>query len=385
MEDQSNTIEQEVVEQPQVVEQAPEQPAEQVTQEAPQEAPFKIYDSFEDLQSAQQPAEPQPQAEPQQDVPQYTEPQHSMEQTQGATTQPEPRAEEFNQQDVDLAVTQYLSERLGREIESLDQLTESQGTQLDERVAAIAQFVEETGRNPQDWFAYQSLNTSEMDDMTAVRVQLATDHPSLNANELNMLISNKYKFNPDVHTEEEIAYSQLQLKMDATKAKESIEKMRESYKAPEQQEANETGFDSIIDEEWVEAMAKDVSGMQGLEFDLGGDKSFMFNISPEYKRELIEKNVKLEEFFDPYVNEQTGQWDFDLLASHRTVIDNIDNIVKTAYQQGMSDGQRNVVSRASNVQAVAPQEQTQPQGNDLGKQLRSIYSKINPKTTFFNA
>ena len=84
------------------------------------------------------------------------------------------------------------------------------------------------------------------------------------------------------------------------------------------------------------------------------------------------------------MNEQ-GQWNFDLLSSHRAVIDNIDSIVKTAYQQGMSDGQRNVVSRASNVQAAAPQEQTQQQGNDVGTQLKNIYAKINPKTTFFNA
>ena len=132
-------------------------------------------------------------------------------------------------------------------------------------------------------------------------------------------------------------------------------------------------------------MAKDVTGMEGLEFDLGGEKTFLFNINDDYKRQLIEKNVKLEEFFDPYVNEE-GQWNFDLLSSHRTVIDNIDQIVKTAYQHGMSDGQRNVVSRASNVQAAAPQEQTQPQGNNLGSQLQSIYKKINPKTTIsFNA
>ena len=43
----------------------------------------------------------------------------------------------------------------------------------------IAQFVEETGRSPQDWFAYQSLNPSEMDDVTAVRVQMASEYPNL--------------------------------------------------------------------------------------------------------------------------------------------------------------------------------------------------------------
>lgn len=382
MEDQTNTIEQEVVEQPQTVEQAPEQPTEQVTQEAPQEPPFQIYDSFEDMQAAQQPAEPQTQPDPQQQDSYYAEPQNSME-TQDAPTQPEPRAQ-FNQQDVDTAVTQYLSERLGREISDLDQLAAQENPQLDERVAAIAQFVAETGRNPQDWFTYQSMDTSGMDDMTAVRVQLATDNPSLTAPELSMLISNKYKLNPDVHTEEEIAYSKLQLKMDAGKAKQSIEQMRETYKAPEQQEATEQGFDSIIDQEWVNNMVRDVNGISGLEFDLGNGREFTFNITPDYKRELIEKNTRLDEFFDPYVNEQ-GNWNYDLLSSHRAVIDNIDSIVKTAYQQGMSDGQRNVVSRASNVQAAAPTEQQQQQGNDIGAQLKNIYAKINPKTTFFNA
>ena len=378
MEDQTNTIEQEVVEQPQTAEQAPEQ----VTQEAPQEAPFAVYDSFEEMKSAQQAPEPQTQTEPQQGEPQLSQPQHSME-SQEAPTQPEPRGD-YNQQDVDQAVSQYLSERLGREISDLDSLATQQPNQLDERVAAIAQFVEETGRNPQDWFTYQSLNTSEMDDVTAVRVQLATDNPSLTAGELSMLMSNKYKMNPDVHTEDEVAYSKLQLKMDANQAKSSIEKMRESYKAPEQQEATEQGFDSIIDQEWVDNMVRDVSGINGLEFDLGNDREFTFNITPEYKRELIEKNTRLDEFFDPYVNEE-GKWNIDLLSSHRAVIDNIDGIVKTAYQQGMSDGQRNVVSRASNVQAAAPTEQNNQQGNDIGNQLKNIYAKINPKTTFFNA
>lgn len=382
MEDQTNTIEQEVVEQPQTVEQAPEQPAEQVTQEAPQQPPFQIYDSFEEMQTAQQPAEPQTQPEPQSEQTQYSEPQHSME-TQEAPTQPEPRGN-YSQQDVDQAVSEYLSERLGMEISDLDSLSAQQSTEMDERVAAIAQFVQETGRNPQDWFTYQSLNTSEMDDMTAVRVQLATDNPNLTANELGMLITNKYKMNPDVHTEDEIAYSKLQLKMDANKAKESIEQMRETYKAPEQQEATEQGFDSIIDQEWVNNMVRDVNGINGLEFDLGNDRAFTFNITPDYKRELIEKNTRLDEFFDPYVNEE-GNWNYDLLSSHRAVIDNIDSIVKTAYQQGMSDGQRNVVSRASNVQAAAPTEQNTQQGNDIGTQLKNIYANINPKTTFFNA
>ena len=50
-------------------------------------------------------------------------------------------------------------------------MPQQQESVLDERVEAIARFVQETGRDPQDWFRYQQLNASEMDDMTAVKMQ----------------------------------------------------------------------------------------------------------------------------------------------------------------------------------------------------------------------
>ena len=43
-----------------------------------------------------------------------------------------------------------------------------------------------------------------MDDVTAVRIQMASEYPNLAPDELNMLIQSKYKTDPDLHTEEEI-------------------------------------------------------------------------------------------------------------------------------------------------------------------------------------
>ncbi len=368
MEDQTNTIEQEVVEQPQVEEQVVEQPVETAE---PQQAPFQIYNSAEELAQAQMAAvqeEPTP-------TPQVEE--APMEEAQETPVQPEPRAPQYSEDQVDQAVTRYLSEKLGREITTLDDLTQPQ-VQIDERVQAIAKFVEETGRNPQDWFTYQSLNASEMDDMTAVRVQLATDHPNLTIDEVNMLMGSKYKLDPERFTQEEVQLSQLQLKMDAANAKSQIEKMRDSYAAPApvQEEVEE-----IVNDQWIADMRREVSQLSGIEFDLGNDKSFTFGIDDQYRNELMDKNARLDEFFDPYVREN-GTWDYDKLSSHRTVIDNIDKIVRSAYQQGMSDGQRNVVSKAANVQASAPVEQGPVQQNSLGQQLRGILRANSSKMTF---
>lgn len=369
MEENQNTIEQGAVEQPQPQEQVVvEQPVEQAE---PQQAPFQIYNSVEELAQAQQQTvqeEPTP-------TPQVEE--APMESAQVNPVQPEPRAPRYSEDQVDQAVTRYLSEKLGREITTLDDLTQPQ-VQIDERVQAIAKFVEETGRNPQDWFTYQSLNASEMDDMTAVKVQLATEHPNLSIDEVNMLMGSKYKLDPDRYTQEEVQLSQLQLKMDAATAKGHIEKMRDSYAAPAPAEQE---VDEIVNDQWIADMRREVSQLSGIEFDLGNDRSFTFGIDDQYRNELMEKNARLDEYFDPYVRDD-GSWDYDKLSSHRAVIDNIDKIVRSAYQQGMSDGQRNVVSKAANIQATAPSEQGPVQQNTLGQQLRGILRANSSKMTF---
>ena len=114
--------------------------------------------------------------------------------------------------------------------------------------------------------------------------------------------------------------SKLQMKIDAQEAKKSIETMREKYKAPEVQEQ---AADNVFDETWIKNMVTEVDAMTGLEFDLGNEKTFTFGLDDDYKAQLVEKNSRLDEYFDPYVRED-GSWDYDMLSSHRAVIDNID-------------------------------------------------------------
>ena len=120
--------------------------------------------------------------------------------------------------------------------------------------------------------------------------------------------------------------------------------------------------------------------MEGLEFDLGNGKNFSFGIDDKYKSELIEKNSQLENYFDPYVR-QDGSWDYDKLSSHRTVVDNIDKIVSSAYRQGMSDGQKGIVSNAANISSGTPQE-TPTTENPLQGQLKNILRGNSSKLTF---
>jgi hypothetical protein len=282
----------------------------------------------------------------------------------------------YNESDVEYAVVNYLSERLGRQFDSIDELVSPQGPQIDERVAAIAQFVQETGRAPEDWFRYQALNPSEMDEMTAIRVQTASEYPNLSYDEINLLLSSKYKLDPEVYSEEEIRLSQLQLKIDSQKARHSIEEIRNRYAAPE---FDYEQVEPVFNDDWRREMVNEVGTLDGVEFDLGNGNTFTYGFDDSLRRELVHRNENLPNFFDSYIR-RDGSWDHDLFSSHMAVLDNIDHIVSSAYQKGLGDGQRTLVNRAANVSVGSPRQTNNNQSDPIIDQIKSIMGVGNSLT-----
>jgi hypothetical protein len=290
------------------------------------------------------------------------------------STEPQASADDdISDSEIESVIASYLSEKLGLQLDSVDaianMLQQQKQADIDERVSVIADFVSKTGRSPEDWFKYQSLNPSEMDDVTAVRLQFATKYPNLSQDEVQLLVNSKYKVDSDMYSDDEVRLSSLQLKIDAEEARKAINEIRDSYMLPEVKSSATQEVESPIDANWISTMSQEVDSMDTLDFDLGADSEFKFGIPQEYKSSLKQKNAKLDEFFDQYVG-QNGAWNFELLNSHRALIDNIDDIAKSIYRQGLHDGQRNLVTKAANVDISSPTPSGQPTGQDLiAKQL----------------
>jgi len=266
---------------------------------------------------------------------------------------------DLTDEEIENFVLTFLSERLGRDVQDFDSILGSQNAQsvIDERVAVINDFVQKTGRSPQEWFTYQSLNPSEMDDLSAVKTQFLIDLPNLTEKEVEVLINSKYRLDEDKYDENDVLYSKVQLKVDAEKARKEINSLRDSYAAPVASETQEEEFQPLFDNEWMNAMYNEVDAIEGLEFEVAKDKGFTFGLTPEYKSVLKQKNGNLENYFDQYID-RSGNWNYELLSSHQALVDNIDVIAKSIYQQGLSDGQKQVVESASNVSVNSPNPQT---------------------------
>ena len=254
-----------------------------------------------------------------------------------------------------------VSEMLGLEGMTKDSLLErldkeqTTASELDPTVQAIADFVAETGRSVNDWFAYQSSNPSEMDDMTVMKQNLQNQYPELSDEDAMLLLDNKYKLNADFHGEDEVRLGAIQMKMDATNARKDLESTRSKYLAPAEsgQTTSSEEIESPITAEWIGGMEESVEGMEALEFSVGKDKTFSFGLTDDYKSSLKQSQSQLENHFDQYVDD-SGNWNYELLNVHRTILDNIESIVDSAYKQGISAGTSNVVNQAVNPSDVNP-------------------------------
>lgn len=344
---------------------------EELMQMPPSTAP-EVADSSltADQESQTQGLSPQESTDPPQQN-QGTEPEQVMYQSQfGEQT----GGDEISHEEAMGFISSYLSENLGLDIDSLINGGNSNTADIDERLLPILEFVKETGRSPEDWFRYQMLNPSEMDDYSLVKMQMSLDYPELSQDEVAILLESKYKtLDYDLLDDKDRKMAELQLKIDANKARQQIDSLRSNYLTRvETTQSSYEQQDSIVDEQWLQNMVTDVEGLEGIDFELPGNKTFTFGLNPQYKDVLMSKNAELDTFFDQYVD-SSGNWNHEAFNMHRAVVDNIDEIVKAVYSQGLSDGQRKVVQNVANVQTMVPQT-AGPGGQQstLAQQIESI-------------
>jgi hypothetical protein len=293
----------------------------------------------------------------------------------------ESTTDELTDEEVNQFVNSYLQEQVGLDLDSILARLEQPAT-IDERLEPILKFVQETGRDPQDWFLYQSLNPSEMDDLSVVKLQMQNDFPDLSRDEVEMLVSAKYKTDSEFLDEKEQKMATLQLKIDAGNARKQIDGLRSNYLKPVERTAGqEPQVESFVDEQWVSTMMQEADALDGIDFELPGEKTFTFGLGDKYRETLKSKNANLESYFDQYVD-RDGSWNHEMFNMHRTVVDNIDEIVKAVYQQGMSDGQRKVVETAANVKVNTPNVGNVQSGNNVEEQLRQIIGESDSMMRF---
>ena len=120
----------------------------------------------------------------------------------------------------DEVVLQYLSEKLGRDLSSFDDLNtpgaETESSDFaSEQLRVINDYVKNTGRTVQDYLNTQSVDLSDVSDDAVIKEYLRVENPNLTEAELNDYVTATYKTDSEEYTARDVNAGKVQLNKDA--------------------------------------------------------------------------------------------------------------------------------------------------------------------------
>tara|TARA_R100001440_G_scaffold12383_3_gene21684 strand:- start:7341 stop:8411 length:1071 start_codon:yes stop_codon:yes gene_type:complete len=298
----------------------------------------------------------------------------------GETTEEQPSAEEEPKGLSEEEVRSFLSERYGREINSLDELAEarSEAPELPEDVAAYYKFKQETGRGLND-FMKVNRNLDEADGDTLLKEYFLITEDGLDAEDVEMMMDD-YKFDADLDDESDIKKAKLAKKKAVAKAKKYFEEQKEKYQAP----LESRGVGSLEDSEeyqaykqyveqakthqeeqrrrkdWFDEKTNEVfsDGFKGFEFSID-DKSYVY--TPGDRTELKKLQRTPEAWLNKYLDDKGLVKDAAGYHKSLAVAMNPEKFAQFFYEQGKANAVDDVMRKTKNInmsERSAPQTTT---------------------------
>jgi len=243
-------------------------------------------------------------------------------------------------------VLSFLSEKLGREIKSVEDITPSEFA--NEQVKAINDFVKTTGRGIEDYIATQTQNFDEMSDAEVLRFNMIREGYS--QAEADKMIAYKYKQDSDSFSDIEIETGLLEMKGDARQARAELNQLKEQYAsenvAPVQfkeKSLNEKyyGSDDGFAEAFNESLNQDITVTLGSE-----GNEWNWDIPEEAKQAFAESFESLDDLIP---RNEDGSIDTNRLIVERLILNNIDSVVEARATVAKSQGKEEVVKDLKNV------------------------------------
>lgn len=261
----------------------------------------------------------------------------------------------------DQVVLEYLSEKLGRDIDSFDDFDNTSGKTesndfASEQLQVINEYVKNTGRTVQDYLNTQTVDLSNVSDDALMMEYLKLDNPSLTDAELNDYMATTYKTDKEAYSDRETNAGKVQLMKDAKTARDYFNQVKEDYAMPT--EANSPEISEEERGEWLGQMESEVDDLEGLSFSMNDQgEEFTYNLDDDARQEIKSYNSDLENFFDKYVNE-SGDWNFDALNTDMYIMNNIDKIVRGVANQYRSKGTESVINEIKNPSFTQDKQST---------------------------
>ena len=240
---------------------------------------------------------------------------------------------------------------------------------LPDNVEKLVQFMEETGGDIQD---YVRLNAdySNVNEDVLLKEYYKNTKPHLTDEEISFVMEDKFKYDSDTDEERDIRKKKLAKKEAVAEARNHLEELKKRYYdeiklrpgvTQEQQKAmdffnrynQEQQIASQQHEEFVNN-TKDyfTNDFKGFDFEVG-EKKFRYGV--KNPNDVAENQSNLNNFVEKFLDNEGNVKDTKGYHKAMYAAQNIDRIVNHFYEQGKSDGIKNVIEGSKNPSTEARQ------------------------------
>lgn len=275
----------------------------------------------------------------------------------------------------DDVIFEKLSETLGREVKSYDDLKPKE-VQLDEEVKQLLEWKEKTGLSLSKWTDFNK-DFSKMGDLDVAKEILANKYPDFTEEELEYTMRGYIYDDLEDNESDRIAKS-IALKKFAKEGRETLEQNKINFlesqpksslsveekelldyaKTVKQKEASLKDKNVAYQNSLKEASLK----LQAINLDLGEGLTIKHNVAQESTKDLVDYINTMPEWY-----KEDGSFNHGNIARDTYKLKNFDTIIKSAFEQGKNYAIEGKIRENNNISldpnSINQDNQTKEQGN----------------------
>jgi len=283
-----------------------------------------------------------------------------------------------------------------------EQIVQQPKIDLPDNVEKLVTFMKETGGTIED---YTRLNAdySNVDENTLLREYYKNTKPHLSEDDLSFVMEENFSFDTDLDEERDIRRKKLAKKEEIAKAKKHLEDLKVKYydeiklrpsTNQDQQKAmdffNRYNKDQELATQQHERFIDDTNTLftndfKGFDFEVG-EKKFRYGVKDPNK--VAENQSNINNFVEKFLDTEGNVKDTKGYHKAMYAAQNVDRIVSHFYEQGKTDGIKNVMNNSKNPTVDAPRQSASEGISIGGFKVRAIdgvdSSKLKIKTSKFN-
>ena len=283
-----------------------------------------------------------------------------------------------------------------------EQIAQQPKIDLPDNVEKLVTFMKETGGTIED---YTRLNAdySNVDENTLLREYYKNTKPHLSEDDLSFVMEENFSFDTDLDEERDIRRKKLAKKEEIAKAKKHLEDLKVKYydeiklrpsTNQDQQKAmdffNRYNKDQELATQQHERFINDTNTLftndfKGFDFEVG-EKKFRYGVKDPNK--VAENQSNINNFVEKFLDTEGNVKDTKGYHKAMYAAQNVDRIVSHFYEQGKTDGIKNVMNNSKNPTVDAPRQSASEGISIGGFKVRAIdgvdSSKLKIKTSKFN-